>query len=89
MIISAIVAVAVGMMPINASSQAPQTVRFDQTKIARQVGPYAQTVRKDGSTEVRGFDRLGRGYDLNISANGHVTGHVGDWDISFDVTEAA
>lgn len=89
MIISAIVAVAVGVMPVNYSSNAPQTVMFDQAKIAAQVGSFAQSIRKDGSTEVRGFDRLGRAYDLTITANGHVTGRVGSWDVTFDVTDAA
>lgn len=88
MIISAIVAVAVGVAPVEFST-APQTVKFDERKIAGQVGPYAQSVRKDGSTEVRGFDRLGRPYDLTITANGHVTGRVGSWDVTFDVSDAA
>jgi hypothetical protein len=89
MIITAIVAVAVGVMPVNVETKAPQTVNFDQTKIAQQVGPYKKRVHKDGSTEVYGFDRLGRAYDLTITANGHVTGEVGSWDISFDVRDAA
>jgi hypothetical protein len=88
MIISAIVAVAVGVTPVEYSN-APQTVKFDEKKIAAQVGPYAQSVRKDGSTQVHGFDRLGRAYNLNITANGHVTGQVGSWDVTFDVTDAA
>ena len=88
MIMSAVLAVALGVTPINESG-APQLVSYDEAKVAAQVGRYKQRVHKDGSTEVRGVDRLGRVYDLTIAGNGHVTGHVGDWYVTFDVKDAA
>ena len=87
MMISAIVAVALGLTPVT-ESKSPQLVRVDE-KIAAQIGKYKQFEGKDGKTHVRGFDRLGRSYDLSIDAAGHVTGQAGSWDVSFDVADAA
>jgi hypothetical protein len=88
MLISTIVAVAVGITPIKESGS-PQLVQVDEAKIAEQVGRFTQETRKDGSTRVRGFDRLGRAYELAVDSKGHVQGHVGDWVVTFDVKEAA
>ena len=88
MIISAIVAVALGVTPVKETS-APQIVTFDEERIAAQVGPYKRVVRRDGSTDVSGFDRSGRPYRLNIGANGHVTGQVGIWNVTFDIKDPA
>ncbi|HVU29586.1 MAG TPA: hypothetical protein VHE36_04215 [Sphingomicrobium sp.] len=88
MMISAIVAVALGVAPVN-ETKAPQLVKFDEAKIAAQVGRYRQSVGRDGKTHVRGFDRLGRSYDLAIDGKGHVTGEVGDFYVTFDVADPA
>jgi hypothetical protein len=77
-----------GLTPVQ-DSKSPQLVRVDETKIAAQVGRYTQTIDKYGKTRVRGFDRLGRPYDLAIDGNGHVQGEVGIWYVSFDIKDAA
>jgi hypothetical protein len=87
MLISAIVAVALGVTPVKDSSR--QTVRVDNAKIAGQIGRYTQSQGKDGKTYIRGFDRLGRAYSLSIDANGHVQGQVGNYDIAFEVEDPA
>jgi hypothetical protein len=88
MIIGAVVAVALGLTPVKESAE-PQLVNFDAAKIAAQVGRYQQYAGKDGKTHVRGFDQLGRGYDLTIDANGHVEGTAGDLYVTFNVKDAA
>ncbi|WP_155264323.1 hypothetical protein [Sphingomonas segetis] len=86
MMISAIVAVALGLTPVT-ESKSPQLVEVDD-KIAARIGKYEQLAGRDGKTRVRGFDRLGRAYDLSIDANGHVTGQVGNWEVTFDAADA-
>ena len=88
MIMSAVVAVALGLTPVK-ESDSPQVVTFDEAQIAPQIGRYQQFTGKDGKTHVRGFDRLGRAYDLAIDSNGHVTGEAGNWYVTFDVRDAA
>ena len=88
MLISAVVAVALGLTPAN-ESKTPQLIQIDEAKIAVQIGRYEQFQGKDGKTHVRGFDRLGRAYDLAIDSKGHVQGQVGFWDVTFDVSEPA
>ena len=88
MLISTIVAVALGVTPVK-DSRAPQLVQIDQARVTAQVGRYKQSQDKDGKTHVRGFDRLGRSYDLAIDAAGHVEGRVGDWNVTFDVRDPA
>jgi hypothetical protein len=88
MIIGTVVAVALGLTPVK-ESKSPQLVQVDEAKIAAEIGRYTQSVGKDGKTHIRGFDRLGRAYDLTIDANGHVQGDAGAWYVSFDVKDAA
>jgi hypothetical protein len=88
MLISAIVAVALGVAPVKESNSA-QVVAVDNSKIAAEIGRYSQSKGKDGKTHIRGFDRFGRAYDLAIDANGHVEGEVGIWDVTFDVQDPA
>lgn len=87
MLMSAVVAVALGLAPVKESSSA-QLVRFDEAAIAQQIGRYEQFVGKDGLTHIRGFDQLGRSYDLTIDGKGHVEGRAGSWDVSFQVADA-
>lgn len=85
MMMSAVVAVALGLVPVKESS-APQLVTVDD-KLTSQIGRYRQSVGKDGKTHIRGFDRLGRAYDLAIDGKGHVFGEVGNWEVTFDVAD--
>lgn len=88
MMINAIVAVALGVAPVN-ETKAPQLVQIDEAKIAAQIGRYRLSQGKDGKTHVRGFDRLGRSYDLAIDSKGHVTGEAGNLYVTFDVADPA
>ena len=88
MIIGAVVAVALGLTPVT-ESKSPQVVRVDEAKIAAGIGRYQQYAGKDGMTHVRGFDRLGRAYNLTIDSKGHVQGQVGNMDVTFEVADAA
>jgi len=88
MIMSAVLAVALGLAPVK-DSGSPQLVRFNEADVASQVGRYRQFTGKDGKTHLRGFDRLGRAYDIAVDANGHVEGEVGEWHVSYDVTDPA
>jgi hypothetical protein len=87
MIISAVLAVALGLTPVK-DSAAPQLVVVDD-KVAAQIGRYKQSVGRDGRTHVRGFDRLGRAYEIAIDSKGHVEGQVGDWYVTYDISDAA
>lgn len=87
MIISTVVAVALGLIPVK-ESNSPQLVQPND-KIAAQIGRYEQFIGRDGRTHVSGYDRLGRGYDIAIDSKGHVDGEVGDWLVSFDASEPA
>lgn len=87
MLISAVVAVALGLTPVK-ESNSPQLVQVDE-KVAAQIGRYKQFVGKDGKTHVYGYDRLGRQYDLSIDPKGHVEGAVGNWYVTFDAADAA
>ena len=87
MLISAVVAVALGLTPVK-ESRAPQLVRVDD-KIAAQIGRYKQYTGKDGRTHVYGYDRLGTAYDLAIDSKGHVEAQVGNWFVTFDAVDAA
>lgn len=87
MMISTVVAVALGLTPVN-ESKSPQLVQVDD-KVAAEIGRYQQFTGRDGRTHVRGFDRLGRAYDIAIDVKGHVDGEVGDWFVSFDAADPA
>jgi hypothetical protein len=86
MMMSTVVAVALGLTPVQ--SEAPQVVRVDEAKMAAKVGRYTQSVDKYGKTRLRGYDPLGRTYDLAIDSNGHVQGEVGNFSVTFDIKDA-
>ena len=87
-ITTAVLAVALGIAPVK-DSRSPQLVQVDEAAAAAQIGRYEQFVGKDGTTHIRGFDRLGRSYDLTIDRNNHVQGQVGDWFVDYSFAEAA
>lgn len=83
MLMSTVVAVALGMAPIKENG----TVTGDYSKI---VGRYSTVIDKKGRTHLRGFHPItGAAYDIAIGKNGQVEGTVGDWDVTFTAREAA
>ncbi|HEY6047805.1 MAG TPA: hypothetical protein VIV07_02030 [Sphingomicrobium sp.] len=86
MMMTAVVAVALGLTPV---AEGPaQTVRVS-SDIAAKIGRYSQATDARGTTRVRGYDRLGRPYELTIDKHGYVEASVGDQIVSFRVSEAA
>jgi hypothetical protein len=87
MLMSAVLAVAFGLTPVT-ESKSPQLIEIDARTIG-DVGRYKQYVGKDGKTHLRGFDPMGRRYEIAIDRNGHVDGEVGERVVSFDVADPA
>lgn len=83
MLMSTIVAVALGMAPIAQDG----TVSGDYSKI---VGRYSQKVDKRGTTRLTGFHRVtGAPFEITIDKDGNVEGTVGEMSITFKAREAA
>ena len=85
MLMSAVLAVALGLTPAT-ESKSPQLIQVDASTIS-EIGRYKQYVGKDGKTHLRGFDPMGRPYNIAIDGNGHVEGGVGERVVSFDVAD--
>jgi hypothetical protein len=82
MLMSTIVAVALGMAPVAQDG----TVTGDYSKI---VGRYSQSVDKRGTTRLTGFHRVtGAPFTITIDKDGNVEGDVGDMVIMFRAREA-
>jgi hypothetical protein len=84
MIIATVVAVALGLAPVN-ESKASETVSGDYSKA---IGLYSQTVDRRGTSHVRGIDSRGVPYELMLDKRGNVEATVGDRVVSFRVQEA-
>lgn len=85
MLMSTVLAVALGLTPVKENGR-PQIVEVG-TDATQQIGRYSQTVDSRGLTHVRGFDRLGREYELTLDRKGHVEGTVGAWSVTFQIGE--
>jgi hypothetical protein len=81
MLMTTVVAVALGVAPVN---QDPQAVTGDYSS---QVGHYSQIVDRRGTTHVTGRDRLGTPYELVMDKNGNVEATFGERVITFRVQE--
>jgi len=81
MLMTTIVAVALGVAPVN---QDPQSVSGDYSN---QVGRYSQTVDHRGTTHITGRDRGGASYELVMDKHGNVEATVGERVITFRVKE--
>jgi hypothetical protein len=81
MLMTTIVAVALGVAPVN---QDPQSVTGDYSS---RVGRYSQVVDRRGTTHVTGRDHLGTPYELVMDKNGNVEATVGERVITFRVKE--
>ena len=84
MMMTTVVAVALGLAPVNENSAA-QTVSGDYSAA---VGRYSQTVDRRGTNHVRGVDSRGVSYELVLDKRGYVEATVGERAVSFRVQEA-
>jgi hypothetical protein len=81
-----VVAVALGLAPINQDG----SIKHSRDNYAAMVGTYTQMVDRDGTTHLRGFNRItGAPYDLKVKSNGKVEGDVGDFYVTFAIKEVA
>lgn len=86
MLMTTILAVALGYAPVK---EGVAQIVIPDASLELMVGRYSQTVDKTGRTHVRGFDRLGRAYDLTLDGAGKVEGSVGDWYVTLQVKDAS
>ncbi len=84
MLMSTIVAVALGLAPVQQGSGA-QIVSGDYSA---KVGQFAQYVDRHGTTHLKGRDRRGIAYDLVMDKHGYVEANFGDQVVYFRVQEA-
>jgi hypothetical protein len=83
MLMTTVVAVALGVAPVN---QDPQPVTGDYSN---RIGRYSQVVDRRGTTHVTGRDRLGTPYDLVMDKHGNVEATVGERVVTFRVKEVS
>ena len=82
MLMSTVVAVALGLAPVKQDG----SVTGDYSHV---VGRYSQTVDSLGKIHARGFNRFtGAPYDVAMDKNGNVEAEVGDWIVTFRVRDA-
>jgi hypothetical protein len=81
MLMSTVVAVALGVAPVK---QDAQIVTGDYSS---QIGRYSQSIDRRGTTHIRGRDNHGRDYDLVVDRNGNVEANIGEKVVSFRVKE--
>ena len=84
MIISSVVAVALGIAPVSHDGSST-TISGDYS---RQVGGYTQVVDRRGTTYVKGRDARGMPYSLVIDRNGYVEANFAERAIAFQVRDA-
>ena len=83
---STIVAVALGLVPVHADGTVKPISAADRSLI----GHYDETVDDTGTTHLKGFDRQsGKPYHLTINPFGRVEGSVGNAVVTFTVQPAA
>jgi hypothetical protein len=82
MLMSTVVAVALGFAPVNQDG----LVTGDYSAM---VGTYSQSVDARGNIHARGFNRLtGAPFDVTMDKAGNVEAEVGDWMVTFRVRDA-
>jgi len=82
-VISTVVAVALGVAPVDSNGVA-QPLTGDYSD---RIGAFSQSVDRRGATHVRGRDARGVPYELVMDRNGYVDASVGEWVVSFRVKE--
>jgi len=85
MLISTVVAVALGVAPIDQTGPAA-VVTGD---FSSQVGRFSKTVDRRGTTHVRGIDRRGNSYEIVVDRNGYVEASIGDRVVTFQAQDAS
>jgi len=83
MLMSTIVAVALGVAPVK---QDPQTIAGDYSS---KIGTYSQSIDSRGTAHVSGRDARGQTYQLTVDRNGYVEATVGEHVVNFRVQEAS
>jgi hypothetical protein len=87
MIMNAVLAVALGLTPVNPTFHS-QTIQASEYQGL--IGPYSQSTDSRGTAHLKGIDRrTGRPFDIEVAANGHVEGFVGETFVTFDFARAA
>jgi len=87
MIMNAVLAAALGLAPVNTALPS-QTIQASEYQGL--VGPYSQSTDSRGTTHLKGIDRrTGRPFDIEVAANGHVEGFVGEMYVTFEFSRAA
>lgn len=84
MIMSTVVAVALGLTPVQ-NDGSVELIRGDYSS---RVGRYSQFIDRRGTTYVKGNDRGGITYKLVMDKQGYVEGQVGMRQVAFRVQEA-
>lgn len=85
MLMSTIVAVALGLTPVQANA-GPQLIAAD---FSANVGVYSHYLDRRGTVHLQGRDAHGIRYELVMDKNGRVEANVGEKVITFHVHEAA
>lgn len=89
MIMNAVLAIALGLTPVQ-PDKGPQKFSYDDSVYGAKLGSFHQVVDRHGTTHLRGFHRAtGEPFDLAVKADGHVEGTVGDTYIIFNVRDDA
>ena len=79
-IMNTVVAVALGLVPVNPDG----TVQVVGASDTREIGRVSQSRIFDGTTRLKGFTRThGTRFNLDVARDGRVQGTVGDYEISF------
>lgn len=85
MFMTTIVAVALGFAPIYSDG----TVEPSADNYAKAVGPYTETIDRNGTHHVRGTNwRNGVPYEISVSSDGNVEAVVGERAVDFHVRAA-
>jgi hypothetical protein len=84
MLMPVVVAVALGIAPVNHDGSVPGS----NENYAAKIGHYTESVDRRGTTHITGRDSNGRRYELVMTKNGYVEASVGEHDISFRVENA-
>ena len=85
MLMSTVVAVALGLVPVGSD---PAIVTAD-TDFSSSIGRYTQRVDHRGTTYLRGADANGRSYELVMDRNGNVEASIGERIVTFRVSQTA